>query len=45
MKSLTSIMVVIVMQMRVIMWIRVMIIVVLMMGRIMDKLRIRTMIQ
>ena len=45
MKSLTSIMVVIVMQMRVIMWIRVMIIVVPMMGRIMDKLRIRTMIQ
>ena len=45
MKSLTSIMVVIVMQMRVIMWIRVMVIVVLMMGRIMDKLRIRTMIQ
>ena len=45
MKSLTSIMVVIVMQMRVIMRIRVMIIVVLMMGRIMDKLRIRTMIQ
>ena len=45
MKSLTSIMVVIVMQMRVIMWIRVMVIVVLMMGRIMDKLRIRTMIR
>ena len=45
MKSLTSIMVVIVMQMRVIMRIRVMVIVVLMMGRIMDKLRIRTMIQ
>ena len=42
---MTSIMVVIVMQMRVIMRIRVMIIVVLMMGRIMDKLRIRTMIQ